>query len=197
MERYAIDISKVVEHYNLNKEGFYLFGDSFGSEVAVKYLDGGYHPPKGLILISPEASFSFSGWMKVLFRLLPYWSFHFVKPLLKFILKYLRTDMKNDPGSYYINKRNIVTSNPKRMKKCAMNLFYYKSDADYSIIKCPTFIIAASTDKMHTFEKSIDVAKRIPNTTFEDVIHYQEAHSRESAAKISKFILEVEKEIQE
>ncbi len=83
------------------------------------------------------------------------------------------------------------------MKKCAMNLFYYKSDVDYSIIKCPTFIIAASTDKMHTFEKSIDVAKRIPNTIFEDVIHYQEAHSRESAAKISKFILEVEKEIQE
>ena len=197
MERYATDISKVVEHYNLNEEGFYLFGDSFGSEVAVKYLDGGHQPPKGLILISPEASFSFSGWMKVLFRLLPYRLFYFFKPLLKFILKYLRTDMKNDPGSYYLNKRNIMTSNPKRMKKCAMNLFYYKSDADYSIIKCPTYIIAASTDKMHTFEKSIDVAKRIPNTTFEDVIHYQETHSRETAAKISKFILEAEKEIQE
>jgi pimeloyl-ACP methyl ester carboxylesterase len=197
MERYATDISKVVEYYDLNKEGFYLFGDSFGSEVAVKYLDGGHHPPKGLILISPEASFSFSGWMKVLFRLLPYRLFYFFKPLLLFILKYLRTDMKNDPGSYYLNKRNIVTSDPKRMKKSAMNLFYYKSDADYSVIKSPTYIIAASTDKMHTFEKSIDVAKRIPNTMFEDVIYYQETHSRETAAKITKFILEVEKEIQE
>ncbi len=197
MERYAADINEVVEHYNLNEEGFYLFGDSFGSEVAVKYLDGGNHPPKGLILISPEASFSFSGWMKILFRILPYWLYYLFKPFLKLILKYLRTDMKNDPGSYYLNKRNIVTSNPKRMKKCAMNLFYYESDADYNIIKSPTYIIAASTDKMHTFEKSIDVAKRIPNTTFEDVIHYQETHSRETAAKISKFILEVEKEIQD
>jgi len=193
MERYATDISKVVNHYNLNEEGFYLFGDSFGSEVAVKYLDGGHPPPKGLILISPEASFSFSGWMKILFRILPYWLFYLFKPFLKFILKYLRTDMKNDPGSYYLNKRNIFTSNPKRMKKSALNLFYYKSDADYSLIKSPTYIIAASTDKMHTFDKSIDVAKRIPNSTFEDVIHYQETHSRETATKISKFILEVEK----
>ncbi len=194
MDQYALDIKSVIKHFNLDKKGFFLFGDSFGSEVVIKYLDKKFTPPKGLILISPEQSFSFSLWMKIIFTIFPYWLFYPLIPFLKFILKYLRTDMKTDPGTYYMNSRNIVTSDPKRMKRSALGLFIYKSSADYQKITCPTFIIAASTDKMHSYEKSLEIAEKIPDTIFEDVTNYQETHNRKIARKIMEFIKKIDKE---
>jgi alpha-beta hydrolase superfamily lysophospholipase len=191
METYADDIYKITQIYDMDE--YYLFGDSFGSEMAVTYLDKGYPPPKGLILISPVESFAFSGWMKALFSIAPYWLYYPLLPFLLLVLKHFRTDMKEDAGTYYLNKRNMTTSKPKRMKKCALHMFNYKSDVDYSKIKCPTYIFAASTDKMHSYQQSVDIAEKIPNTAFEDLIHYHKTHSRETSNKIRDFILEIEK----
>ncbi|MHA1258705.1 MAG: hypothetical protein ACTSRO_03530 [Candidatus Heimdallarchaeaceae archaeon] len=106
MEKYAEDVEKIVEHYNLEKTGFHLLGDSFGSEIAIKYVERGVTPPKSLILISPTETFAFSSWMKKLFSLAPYWLYYPLLPILLFILKYFRTDIKKDIGTYYVNRRN-------------------------------------------------------------------------------------------
>ena len=86
----------------------------------------------------------------------------------------------------------MTTSKPKRMKKCALHMFNYKSDVDYSKIKCPTYIFAASTDKMHSYQQSVDIAERIPNTIFENLLHYHKTHSRETSNKIRDFIIKIE-----
>ncbi|MCG3221686.1 MAG: alpha/beta fold hydrolase [Candidatus Heimdallarchaeota archaeon] len=190
LETYADDIYKITQNYNFDE--YYLFGDSFGSEVAVIYLDKGYPSPKGLILISPVESFAFSGWMKALFSVAPHWLYYPLLPFLLLVLKHFRTDMKNDAGTYYLNKRNMTTSKPKRMKKCALHMFNYKSEVDYSKIKCPTYIFAASTDKMHSYQQSVNIAKKIPNSTFENLVHYHKTHSRVTSNKIRDFILDVE-----
>ncbi len=190
METYADDIFKITQYYNINE--YYLFGDSFGSEMAVTYIDKGYPSPKGLILISPVESFAFSKWMKTLFSFAPYWLYYPLLPFLLLILKHFRTDMKNDAGTYYLNKRNMTTSKPKRMKKCALHMFNYKSDVNYSKIKCPTYIFAASTDKMHSYQQSVDIAEKIPNSIFENLVNYHKTHSRETSNKIRDFIIKVE-----
>ncbi|MCG3226605.1 MAG: alpha/beta fold hydrolase [Candidatus Heimdallarchaeota archaeon] len=190
METYADDIYKIIQHYNLDE--YYLFGDSFGSEMAVTYLDKGYPTPKGLILISPVKSFAFSGWMKALFSVAPYWLYFPLLPFLLLVLKYFRTDIKNDAGTYYLNKRNMTTSRPKRMKKCALHMFSYNSDVDYSKIKCPTYIFAASTDKMHSYQDSVNIAENIPNSIFENLVFYHKTHSRVTSNKIRDFITDVE-----
>ncbi len=193
MGTYADDIYKIIENYNLEEEGFYIFGDSFGSEIAVEFLDKGYSSPEGLILISPTKTFAFSGWMKVLFTIAPYWLYYPLLPFLLFVLKYFRTNLKTDRGTYALNKRNMTTGNPKRMKQCVLHLFKYKSKADYSEISCPTYIVAASNDKMHSFQQSVDIAEKIPNAVFEDLVNYQETHSRTTGAKIIDFILDIER----
>ena len=192
METLARDINNVVETYKLDKDGFYLFGDSFGSEMAAQSLKLGFHTPKGLVLISPTRTFAFSGWMKILFSIAPFWLYYPLLPFLKFVLKRFRTDMKNDAGTYYLNSRNIVTGNPKRMKWCAMSLFRYSSSLDYSIITYPTYIIAASTDKMHSYQESVEIAAEIPNAIFEDVVYYHITHGRKVAKKVQDFILGLE-----
>lgn len=192
METLAKDINKVVEHYRLNEDGFYLFGDSFGAEMAAQALKLGFHQPKGIILISPSRTFEFSGWMKVLFSIAPSWLYYPLLPFLKIILKRFRTDMKNDAGTYYLNKRNLETGNPRRMKWCAMSLFRYNSDLDYSIITFPTYIIAASTDKMHSYQESVEIAAEIPNAIFEDVENYHITHTRIVANKAKDFIVGLE-----
>lgn len=190
METYADDIYKITQYYNLDE--YYLFGDSFGSEMAVTYLDKGYPTPKGLVLISPVKSFAFSGWMKKLFSVAPHWLYYPLLPFLLMVLKHFRTDMKNDAGTYYLNKRNMTTSKPKRMKKCALHMFNYKSEIDYSKIKCPTYIFAASTDKMHSYQDSVDIAEKIPDSTFENLVHYHKTHDRVTSNKIRDFILGIE-----
>ncbi len=192
METLARDINNVVDTYKLDEDGFYLFGDSFGSEMAAQSLKLGFHEPKGLILISPTRTFAFSGWMKVLFSIAPSWLYYPLLPFLKLVLKHFRTDMKNDSGTYYLNKRNLETGVPKRMKRCAMSLFQYNSNLDYSIITFPTYIIAASTDKMHSYEESVEIAAEIPNAIFEDVEHYHLTHGRDVAKKVREFILGIE-----
>lgn len=192
METLAKDINKVVEHYKLHEDGFYMFGDSFGAEMAAYALKFDLYQPKGLILISPSRTFEFSGWMKVLFSVAPSFLYYPLLPFLKFILKHYRTDMKNDAGTYYLNKRNLETGKPRRMKWCAMSLFSYHSDLDYSIIKIPTYIIAASTDKMHSYQESVEIAAEIPHAIFEDVENYHITHSRTVAKKVRDFILDLE-----
>ncbi len=187
------DLNVIIEHYNLNKDGFYIFGDSFGAEIGALYLKTGYETPKGMILISPAETFSFSGWMKILFRFAPAFLYYPILPFLKCMLKHFRTDMKNDPGTYYLNKRNLETGIPKRMKACALELFDYKSDVNYSDFKFPVYIFAASNDKMHSYEQSVEISKKIPNAIFENLINFQETHSRGTAKKMKKFILDVEK----
>lgn len=194
MDTYADDINKVINKYKLDKDGYYIFGDSFGSEIAIKFLDKGYTSPKGLILISPTETFAFSGWMKILFRFAPYWLYYPLLPFLLFVLKYFRTNLKSDRGTYYLNRRNMITSKPKRMKKCALHMFSYASEVDYSRIKCPTYIFAASNDKMHSYQESVDIAEKIPNSIFENLVNYHLTHNRETAAKTINFILEIEKE---
>ena len=194
IETFAKDLKIIIDHYNLDKDGFYLFGDSLGAEIAAQYMKLGEFSPKGMILISPAETFSFSKWMKVLFRNAPAWLFYPLLPFLKFVLKHFRTDMKNDPGAYYLNKRNLETGIPRRMKACAIELFDYVSDINYTEIEFPVYIFAASNDKMHSYEDSVKISKRLKNCKFENLVNFQETHSRETAKKMSEFILEIEKE---
>jgi len=190
----ANDLHEVVKKFGFQKNGFYLFGDSFGAEIASQYMELGNPPPKGLILISPERSFRFSLWMKILFTIAPSFLYYPLLPFLKFILKNFRTDMKNDSGTYYLNKRNLETGKPRRMKKCAMSLFSYKSKIDYTKLNLPTYIIAASTDKMHSYQHSVEIAEELPDVVFEDIVYYHLTHSRKAAKKVINFILKTEKE---
>ncbi len=192
-ETFVKDLEIIIEHYDLNKDGFYIFGDSLGAEIGALYLKSGNKAPKGMILISPAETFSFSGWMKVLFKFAPAWLYYPILPFLKFILKHFRTDMKNDPGTYYLNKRNLETGIPKRMKACVLELFNYKSEINYSNFKFPVYIFAASNDKMHSYEQSVKISKSIPNAIFENLVNFQETHNRETAKKMNKFILDAEK----
>lgn len=189
MTIFAKDLKKIVEFYNLDKKSFHLFGDSFGSEVVVRYLDIGGYAPKSLVLISPVETFAFSKWMKILFTYAPYLLFYPLLPFLVFVIKYFRTDIKNDKETFYLNRRNLITGNPKRMKNCALELFDYSSNVDYSKIKCNTYILAASQDKMHSYEESVKISGQISNVYFEDVIYYHKTHSREITKKIKTFIL--------
>ncbi|MFW9852328.1 MAG: alpha/beta fold hydrolase [Candidatus Thorarchaeota archaeon] len=190
----ANDLHKVVKNYGFEENGFYLLGDSFGAEIVSRYIELGNPPPKGLILISPERSFHFSKWMKILFTIAPSFLYYPLLPFLKFVLKNFRTDMKNDSGTYYLNSRNLTTGKPRRMKKCSMSLFSYKSKIDYTKLDLPTYIIAASTDKMHSYQQSVNISKELPNVVFEDIIHYHLTHSRKASKKIIDFILKLEKE---
>ena len=79
------------------------------------------------------------------------------------------------------------------MKACVFELFDYKSDINYSNIKFPVYIFVASNDKMYSYEQSVEISKRIPNVIFENLINFQETHSRETAKKMSKFILDIER----
>ncbi len=191
-EVFVKDLKVIIEHYNLNEEGFYIYGDSFGAEIGALYMKAGYIAPKGMILISPAETFSFSGWMKILFKFAPSWLYYPILPFLKFILKHFRTDMKNDPGTYYLNKRNLETGIPKRMKACVLELLDYQSEVNYANFKFPAYIFAASNDKIHSYEQSVEISKRIPNAIFENLINFQETHSRETAKKMKKFILDIE-----
>lgn len=193
-EIFVKDLNVIIEHYNLNKDGFYIFGDSLGAEIGALYMKAGYKAPKAMILISPAKTFSFSGWMKVLFKFAPAWLYFPILPILKFLLKHYRTDMKNDPGAYYLNKRNLETGIPKRMKACAIKMMDYQSDVSYSDFNFPIYIFAASNDKMHSYEQSVEISKRIPNAIFENLVNYQETHNRETAKKMKKFIFDIEKE---
>ena len=194
LDTFAKDLHAVVKKFNLEESGFYFVGDSFGAEMVIRYLYLGFPSPKGLILISPVKRFSFSLWMKILFLLVPHWFFQPFLPFIRFVLKNFRTDMKKDAITYYINRRNVETGNSKRMKGCALELSRYSSNVDYSKIKCPVYIIAASTDKMHDFNQSKEISSKISNVKFEDVVFFAKTHMREVAEKMIEFIMAIEEQ---
>ncbi|MHA1687112.1 MAG: alpha/beta fold hydrolase [Candidatus Heimdallarchaeaceae archaeon] len=63
------------------------------------------------------------------------------------------------------------------------------------MITAPTYVIAASEDKMHVFDQTLEIVRRLPNAIkFDDVRYYHKTHTREIAERIANFILKIEKE---
>jgi len=72
VQYYVDDLAKLIEHYDLKDQEYYIWGSCVGSAIAfLYYMDRDGSKPKAIIAASPDAKFKTQWWFDVL-NVLPY-----------------------------------------------------------------------------------------------------------------------------
>jgi pimeloyl-ACP methyl ester carboxylesterase len=168
-------------------EPYVMTGYSLGATViaeAFSHLKAG---PEAVVLIEPNGSFPFHGWLLLLARIARY-VYKPVKPFLKWYLRTFIINLKQDHEMYLINCRNLDAAEPVRLGKAIRQLSSYLIGDCSEKITVPTLVVVASKDRFHNHNDGSGIARKIRGAAYLDMSDNRRTHSAEMGQVISAFI---------
>ncbi len=185
------DITEDIIHFARRKfpEGgrYVMAGYSLGATAIAEAFSRLENKPEKIILIEPNSSFPFHGWLLLLSRAAGV-IYRPVKPLLKWYLRRFRINLDEDPEMYHINCRILDSAEPVRLGAAVRHLTPYRMDGCLQLISVPTLVVVASSDRFHSHDGGTDIAQRIANADYLDMIDNKRTHSAEMGRVIGEFI---------
>ena len=181
IRRMSLDIREVITRTVPSKRPFFMTGSSLGSTVVMEYMSQDVRLPDKAILIAPVSEFPFPLWLLFIIRFIPAGFYSVVKPILKWYLRNIRLDKKNEPEQVKKYEGTLDAAEPSRLKA---NAFAIK---DYSLwnvldrITSPVLIIGAETDKHHGYDVLQKMVSMMPNAGFKLMKSNKETHSAKAA----------------
>lgn len=185
------DITADIIHYAGKKfpdDGRYVMaGYSLGATAIAEAFGRLKNKPEKIILIEPNSSFPFNGWLLLLTRAAGV-IYRPVKPLLKWYLRRFRINIEEDPEMYHINCRILDSAEPVRLGAAVRHLTPYHMDGCLQQISAPTLVVVASSDRFHNHDGGTDIARGIAGAEYLDMVDNRRTHSAEMGRLISEFI---------
>ncbi|MDF1559716.1 MAG: hypothetical protein P1P83_05865 [Bacteroidales bacterium] len=185
------DITTDIIHYAGYKfpDGgrYVMAGYSLGATVIAEAFGCLDNKPGKIILIEPNSSFPFHGSLALLSRAAGI-VYRPVKPLLKWYLRRFRINLDEDPEMYHINCRILDSAEPVRLGAAVRHLSPYRMDGCLQQISAPTLVVVASSDRFHSHDGGTDIAQRIANADYLDMVDNKRTHSAEMGRVITEFI---------
>lgn len=185
------DITADIIHYAGHKfpDGgrYVMAGYSLGATAIVEAFGRLENKPEKIILIEPNSSFPFHGWLLLLSRAAGI-VYRPVKPLLKWYLRRFRINLREDPEMYHINCRILDAAEPVRLGAAVRHLAPYRMDGCLKEINVPSLVVVASNDRFHSHEGGTDIAQRIASADYLDMVDNKRTHSAEMGRVISQFV---------
>jgi pimeloyl-ACP methyl ester carboxylesterase len=185
------DITADIVHYaglRFHDGGRYVMaGYSLGATAIAEAFGRLEHKPERIILVEPNISFPFHGLLVLLSRAAGV-VYRPLKPLLKWYLRRFRIDLEEDPEMYNINCRILDSAEPVRLGAAVRHLAPYRMDGCLQQISVPTLVVVASSDRFHSHDGGTDIARRIANADYLDMVDNKRTHSAEMGRVIGEFI---------
>lgn len=182
------DIITAVEKLGLEVDKYLLFGSSLGGTVILDCVNRMKTRPKCLALVVPNAEFRVPKIWKVIIWLFYPGVYIFLRPFVKWYLKYFRLNMKADDKQYKKYCRSLDAADPWKLKKAALAFSTYQVWPVLKDIHIPTLLIGASKDTLHEPENLENMVKMLPNSTFVDMETNKNTHTAGMVDEIRKYI---------
>jgi pimeloyl-ACP methyl ester carboxylesterase len=170
------DIVQFAEQRFSDSMPYVMAGYSLGATVIAEAFCRLKKKPESIILIEPNGSFPFHGWLLMLARIAGY-IYKPVKPFLKWYLKTFIVNLKHDKEIYLINCRNLDTAEPVRLGRAIRDLSSYQMYDCPEKITIPALVVVASKDSFHNHDEGTDLARRIPGAAYLDLLDNTRTHS--------------------
>jgi pimeloyl-ACP methyl ester carboxylesterase len=187
VEEIATDIARFVELKFAGKRPYILAGYSLGATAIIETFSLSVCKPEAVILVEPNGSFPFKGWLLALARAAKY-VYRPVKPFLKWYLRTFVIDLEQDEEMYLINCRNLDTAVPERLGKAVRDLSHYHVGNTPAEVCVPSLVVVASGDRFHSHAEGVAIARQIKNSLYLDMEDNRRTHSTEIALEMDRFI---------
>ncbi|MDX9903527.1 MAG: hypothetical protein RB288_05555 [Bacteroidales bacterium] len=185
------DITADIIHYARHKfpgdERYVMAGYSLGATAIAEAFGHLENKPERIILIEPNSSFPFHGLLVLLSRAARV-VYRPLKPLLKWYLRRFRINLREDPEMYHINCRILDSAEPVRLGAAVRHLAPYCMDGCLQKISVPALVVVASNDRFHSHDGGTDIARRIANADYLDMVDNKRTHSAGMGRVIDEFI---------
>lgn len=166
---------------------YVMAGYSLGATVIAEAVPLLKNKPQSIILIEPNTSFPFQGWLLFLARAARI-LYYPLKPFLKWYLRHFRINLAEDYEMYRINCRILDSAEPVRTGRAIRDLSAYRMTGCLKDILVPALVVVASKDRFHSHDEGIEIARQIKGALYLDLTDNKRTHSTEMGRIISDFI---------
>ncbi len=166
---------------------YVMAGYSLGATAIAEAFPLLHNKPGRIILIEPNSSFPFQGWLLFLARAARV-IYYPVKPFLKWHMRHFRINLAEDYEMYRINCRILDSAEPERIGKAIRHLSQYHMGGCLGEISIPALVVVASKDRFHSHDEGVGIARQIRGSVYLDLVDNKRTHSSEMGRKISDFI---------
>jgi pimeloyl-ACP methyl ester carboxylesterase len=166
---------------------YVMAGYSLGATVIAETIPLLDNKPGRIILIEPNSSFPFQGWLLFLARASRV-LYYPLKPFLKWYLRHFRINLAEDYEMYRINCRILDSAEPVRTGRAIRDLSAYRMSRCLQEISVPALVVVASKDKFHNHDEGMEIARQINGAFHLDLTDNKRTHSTEMGRIISDFI---------
>ena len=166
---------------------YVMAGYSLGATVIAETIPLLDNKPGRIILIEPNSSFPFQGWLLFLARASRV-LYYPLKPFLKWYLRHFRINLAEDYEMYRINCRILDSAEPVRTGRAIRDLSTYRMSRCLQEISVPALVVVASKDRFHSHDEGMKIARQIKGAFYLDLADNKRTHSTEMGRIISDFI---------
>lgn len=183
----GLDIIDVISHLGLEDHAYIAFGASLGATAMIDCYEHFQKSPLCLILLEPNAAFSYPPWSLPLIRhTAPF--YRCVRPIAKWYLKNFRVNTKEDYEMYRINCRALNAADPYKLRDAVLAIAPYRIWDRLGSIRTPSLIIGASKDTFHRHEDLLKIVSSIDSSTYLDLEKHERTHSRELVGQVREYL---------
>lgn len=166
---------------------YVMAGYSLGATAIAEAFRLLENKPERIVLIEPNISFPFQGWLLFLARAARV-VYYPLKPFLKWYLRRFRINIAEDYEMYRINCRILDSAEPVRLGAAIRHLSGYRMSACLQGIYVPALVVVASKDRFHSHDQGMEIARQIKGADYIDLADNKRTHSAEMGRIISDFI---------
>lgn len=166
---------------------YVMAGYSLGATAIAEAVQLLKNKPESIILIEPNISFPFQGWLLFLARAARI-LYYPLKPFLKWYLRRFRINMAEDYEMYRINCRILDSAEPVRLGAAIRDLSGYMMSGCLPEISLPALVVVASRDRFHSHDEGTEIARQIKGAGYIDLVDNRRTHSAEMGRIINGFI---------
>jgi len=166
---------------------YFMAGYSLGATAIAEAFPLLGNKPRMIVLIEPNSSFPFQGWLLFLARAARV-IYYPLKPFLKWYMRRFRINLAEDYEMYRINCRILDSAEPARIGAAIRDLSPYRMNGCLREISSPALVVVASKDKFHSHDEGMEIAQQIKGAVYTDLVDNKRTHSAEMGRKISDFI---------
>jgi alpha-beta hydrolase superfamily lysophospholipase len=190
IETLGNDLPFVLNHHNMEENGYIMFGSSLGATVILDSMSRNKINPSLAVLIGPNAEFNAPKLWIWIARITPPVLYYLVKPSVKWYMKKKYINMESDPKQYEKYARSLDEANPSRLRRSALNFSKYKVWDRLSIIHQNVLIFTGSKDVMHGYEDTVKMTESLSICDLVDLETNARTHSIEMVNQLRSFLKE-------
>jgi pimeloyl-ACP methyl ester carboxylesterase len=186
----ASDISSTIDRTDVMEGNYILLGYSLGATAAAEAFNEQLRKkPSLLVLIEPSGEFRVPAFGLFIAKYFP-WTFHLIKPVIKFYIKTFRVNTKEDFEMYVIIKRIIDGADPGKLIPTLIGMARYRLWDILDKIDVQVLVIGASHDTFHNLDDAKEISSRISNCTYSDLVTNKRSHSPEVCDLLINYLKE-------